>query len=109
MNTAALRTSVRPLVTILAVASSIVASFYFGNPEFLYGMAASAFSFWFADRAKESEAQRLAYGAAQDRSNIAAVDSNIKLLRAQHEFPSVPTKPVEADAVRPPLGYRTIS
>ena len=102
--TASARTLVRPIVTFALTAAGIAAAFYFDKPDFIFTTAGPVIGFWFADRAKEREQQSLAYGAAQDRSMSAANSANIDLLRAQRELVT-PSKPVEADAMKRPLGY----
>ena len=102
--TASARTLVRPIVTFALTAAGIAAAFYFEKPDFIFATAGSVIGFWFADRAKEREQQSLAYGAAQDRSMVAANAANIDLMRAQRELVT-PSKPIEADAMKRPLGY----
>ena len=106
--TASVRTLVRPVVTFALTGAGIVAAFHFNNPEFIYSTVGPVIGFWFADRAKEREQQSLAYGAAQDRSMIAANKANIDLIQAQQKSVT-PAKPIEADALKRPLGYVTPS
>lgn len=104
---ALVRTLTRPIVTLVFAGAAVAAGFVFKQPEFIFGTAGLAVGFWFSDRSKESEAQRLAYGAAQDRSNAAATKANIEIIETQNKFSPPATKPV--DATKPPIGYRTLS